>query len=241
MKNIFKEKYIFILIFILIYFAFNAVGEKFSGQASKGRFSIDIGTYLVVDRQKGMMVNKIEKKDTLAGYLKSYEFFSTINKEKCSLTSFDLSKRNFIVRNNDYYVDIILRFNDKKRISNCLEAIEKNIISRHNFLYKSYIEFLDFKIENLRAIYKEYSDNLETYRLKQSSIFELQTKLTPLLMQRSSFIETYEGTRIINKREYDEKSIYYASPIVGVFISFLMSILLFIIYFFIKYQKLLKF
>ena len=67
--------------------------------------------------QKGMMVNKIEKKDTLAGYLKSYEFFSTINKEKCSLTSFDLSKRNFIVRNNDYYVDIILRFNDKKRIS----------------------------------------------------------------------------------------------------------------------------
>ena len=78
-----------------------------------------------------------------------------------------------------------MRFNDKKRISNCLEAIEKNIISRHDFLYKSYIQFLDFKIENLRAIYKEYSDNLETYRLKQSSIFELQTKLTPLLMQRA--------------------------------------------------------
>ena len=241
LKNIFKEKYIFILIFILIYFAFNSVGEKFSGKASKGRFSIDSGTYLTIDRQKGLMVTNIEKKEKLAGYLKSYEFFSSINQEKCSLNSFDLSKRNYIVRNNEFYVDIILRFNDKKRISNCLKAIENNIIMRHDFLYNSYIQHLNFQIETLKEIYNEYRDNLPTEKLQQTSIFDLQTKLTPLLMHRNSLIETYKETKIINKREYDEKSIYYASPIVGIFISFLMSILLFIIYFFIKYQKLLKF
>ena len=49
---------------------------------------------------------------------------------------------------------------------------------------------------------------------------------------QQTVLSKYEDTRIINKREYDEKSIYYASPIVGIFISFLMSILLFIILFY---------
>ena len=235
---IFKEKYIFIIIFASIFLAYSFVGGKYTGEAVKGRFSIKVATFFTNDAE-GMLMKQIESNEVLISYLKSFEFFSSINKN-CTLSVDDLAQRNYVVRKNEFYVDVILRFSERKKILTCLDAIRENVHARHEALFKTYIDTINYQIDNLRIIFKKNMSELsDLYR--QNSILNLQNTLTPMILNRNTLLQSITSTKFLNQRTYSEESVYYSNSLVGLVISIIMSLSIFIIYIFIKHSKKLNF
>ena len=237
---IFKEKYVLMIIFAAIFSSYYLLGGKYSGEATKGRFSIKVGSYLTIDRLRGIILTQVEKPEYLISYLKSYEFFSSLNK-KCTLKADDMPQRNYVVRKSELYVDVILRFSEREKILLCLEAIEDNINKRHEERFQRYTDIINYQIKSLREIFKKNYEELPSEKLRQSSIMNLQEAITPLILQRNSVIQTFEPTLFLNQRTYQEKSVYYSSTLIGVLISIIMTISIFLVYIFIKYSKKLNF
>ena len=241
LKILFKEKYILLLILSIVSFLYFVLGDKFTGSAVKGRFTIDIGSYYLADQEQGMILTPIEKPEYLVAYLKSYEFFYLTNKKKCLITLNDLHKRNYSIIQKDFFVDIILRFNETDKVLTCLKAMKENISNRHKIRFDNYVGELDAQIENLKQFFEENRDDLPTEELKQYSIARLQAQLMPIVMYRDSLIRTYKQTKFVNERSYEVKSSYYSSKIIGSAICLVLSLSLFLVYIFIKHQKKLKF
>lgn len=235
---IFKEKYIFIIIFASIFLAYSFVGGKYTGEAVKGRFSIKVATFFT-SNSKEMLSKQIESNENLISYLKSFEFFSSINKN-CTLSLDDLAQRNYVVRKNEFYVDVILRFSERKKILTCLDAITENVSARHEELFKKYIDTINYQIDNLRDLFKRNMLELSDEN-RQDYMMDLQRILTPMILNRNTLLQTVTSTKFLNQRTYNEESVYYSSSLVGLVISIIMSLSIFLIYIFIKHSKKLNF
>ena len=178
---------------------------------------------------------------TLFSYLESYEFFESIDQKKCLISMVDISRRNYIVRLNDMYVEVILRFRDRENVLNCLDLIRKKIEERHVNLFKNYIDTINFQIENLQSIFETNQTELPTEKLQNSSIMEMQQNITPLILHRNSLLRTYVATNFLNQRTYLVQSLYYGNILIGIILCSIITISLFVVYIFIKHQKKLDF
>ncbi|MDC3157964.1 hypothetical protein OA544_02635 [Candidatus Pelagibacter sp.] len=240
-KILYIEKYIFLVIAVVVYSSYTLISERFDGSAVKGRFIVNIGKYHTIDFKKGFQLTPIEEPNKLFSYLESYEFFESIDQKKCKIDMVDISRRNYIVRLNDIYVEIILRFNDRKHVLNCLDIIRKKIEERHVALFKNYIDTINFQIETLKSILKTNQTELPTERLQNSSLMEMQQNITPLILHRNSLLKTYRSTSFLNQRTYPVQSVYYGNVKIGIILCSLISVSLFIVYIFIKHRKQLDF
>lgn len=251
-----KEKYKLFLIMLFVCIIFFSVFKKLDQDFFKGRFAVQPGSYYTMTGSLQPEFNLVESNSSLINFLKSYPFFFQMKAEKCKLGEIAIQNGKYIVREQDLYVEVLVKKVSRKEVNNCLKAIEKFILNRHNSLFNNHIKLIKMQIEGLEETYDLESQmlhdlvdstndpvlkekTLRSYSKFDLNLIELEKRKTiaPWSLNLNTFLKTKKNTTILDYRVYDSQVKTFNSIQASIALCFGISLALFLIFIFIRYQK----
>lgn len=177
-----KLKFLFLTFVIFSIFFFGTKG--FNGEAYKGRFTVDIGSYYSL-RDSIPTKNLIESTDDLFLFLNSYQFFLQFNDKQyrsCPISKAARVDKNYKVYKKGTHVEIIIRSTSQEKVEKCLLFIKNIIFERHNSIKSNYERLINLQIDAISEeslkIKKLLDNNSEDENIKFTPEIELPNDLS---------------------------------------------------------------
>ena len=144
----FKEKFKFLFLLVFTFLTFFIGTQRYEGEAYKGRFTVDIGSYYSLKDFRPYK-NLLEKPRDLNLFLNSHQFFLQFSDKKyknCPISKIDRSDKNYKAFEKGLFVEIIVRLSSKTDVENCLVAIKDIIFERHNSIRFNYEKLIKMQM-----------------------------------------------------------------------------------------------
>lgn len=144
----FKEKLKFLFLIVFTFSTFFLGPQRHEGEAYKGRFTVDIGSYYSLKDFRPFK-NLIETPRDLHFFLNSHQFFLQFNDKKyidCPISKADRSEKNYKTYEKGLFVEIVVRLKSKSNVENCLVAIKEIIFERHNSIRLNYEKLIKMQM-----------------------------------------------------------------------------------------------
>ena len=143
-----KEKLKFLLLILFIFSTFFLGTKRYEGEAYKGRFTIDIGSYYSL---KDFMPykNLLETTRDLNLFLNSHQFYLQFNDKKfkdCPISKADRSDKNYKAYEKGLFIEVIVRLPSKSSVENCLAVIKQIVFDRHDSIKFNYEKLIKLQM-----------------------------------------------------------------------------------------------
>ena len=174
----------------MLYFQYFFFGTKgFNGEAYKGRFTVDIGSYYSL-RDSMPTKNLIESTDDLFLFLNSYQFFLQFNDKQyrsCPISKAAMADKNFKVYKKGLHIEIIVRSTSQEKVEKCLLFIKNIIFERHNTIRSNYEKLINLQMQGI------LEESLMIKKLLDKNYKDQSIKFTPeiKLPNDLSFVENF--------------------------------------------------